>query len=137
MSGRYRTVALQVVGVAVLAAFVYAAFLRPSDPGELSGIDAPGRGDGPTVVSPQDDDKDKSGKRTRGDHGRRNGEGHMNGAHSHGDGSGGGQPSGSVDAGDAAVPPDAGPGDDQYTDLVSILMKQVGEPGLVKEIDAP
>ena len=59
MSGRYRTVALQAVGVAVLAAFIFVAFLRPSEPGDLSGIDAPGSGDSPTVATPPDDDKDK------------------------------------------------------------------------------
>jgi hypothetical protein len=42
MSGRYRTLALQAVGVAVLAAIVYLAFLRPSDPDPLMGITGPG-----------------------------------------------------------------------------------------------
>ena len=32
---------------------------------------------------------------------------------------------------------DSGPGDDQYTDLVSVLMEEVGEPDLFKEIDEP
>ncbi|CAN5422256.1 hypothetical protein BH10ACT11_BH10ACT11_16310 [soil metagenome] len=41
MSGRYRIIALQAVGVAVLAAIVYLAFLRPSEPNPLSGITGP------------------------------------------------------------------------------------------------
>lgn len=44
MSGRYRAVALQAVGVAVLAAIVYLAFLRPGEPGPLSGITGPDAG---------------------------------------------------------------------------------------------
>lgn len=42
MSGQNRTFVLQVAGVATLVAVIFFAFLRPSDPGELSGIDAPG-----------------------------------------------------------------------------------------------
>jgi hypothetical protein len=42
MSGQNRTFVLQVVGVATLVAVIFFAFLRPSDPGDLAGIDAPG-----------------------------------------------------------------------------------------------
>ena len=40
---------------------------------------------------------------------------------------------------DTLAPPDgdSGPDDDQYTDLVSVLMEEVGEPELFKEIDEP
>lgn len=51
MKARYRTIALQAVGVAVLAAIVFLAFLRPSDPSELTGIEA-GEGPAPVVVDP-------------------------------------------------------------------------------------
>lgn len=132
MSGRYRTVALQAVGVAVLAAFIFVAFLRPSEPGDLSGIDAPGSGDSPTVIAPPDVG-DKKGERNRGDDQGKKGDSNGSGSN----GSGAPRSSGSDDADDSSTQPDTGPGDDQYTDLVTVLMKQVGEPGLFKEIDGP
>jgi hypothetical protein len=132
MSGRYRTVAFQAVGVAVLAAFVFVAFLRPTDPGKLSGIEAPGGGDGPTVVAPPDDDKDKKVRR---DH---KGAEHGNGESPH-DGTRSGSTSaaeaGGPDNPESSSPPATGPDDDQYTDPVTVLMKQVGKPGLFREID--
>jgi hypothetical protein len=41
MSGRYRGIALQAVGVAVLASIIYLAFLRPNDPDPVTGIQGP------------------------------------------------------------------------------------------------
>ncbi len=38
---------------------------------------------------------------------------------------------------ESSSPPATGPDDDQYTDPVTVLMKQVGEPGVFKEIDDP
>ncbi len=38
MSGRFRILALQALGVAVLAAVIYVVLLRPSEPGDLTGI---------------------------------------------------------------------------------------------------
>ncbi len=137
MSGRYRTIALQAVGVAVLAAFVFVAFLRPSDPGELAGIDAPGGGDEQTVVPPPDDGKEK-GKKGGSDQNGPGGNDRSDGPGAIGIDRGGG--SGLVGpADDGTVPSgdDVGPGDDQYDDLVSTLMKQVGQPELFEEIDEP
>ena len=137
MSGRYRTVALQAVGVAVVAGVIFIAFLRPSEPGELSGIDAPGGGDEPTAVNPPDDDKaKKNGKRQGEDQNRPGGGDPPNARRANGNG-----PSGAADSplDDTLAPSDgdSGPDDDQYTDLVSALMEEVGEPDLFKEIDEP
>lgn len=141
MSGRYRTVALQAVGVAVLAAFVFVAFLRPTEPGDLSGIDAPGGDDGPTVVKTPPDDKkggkNKGDKKDGNSQSRSKRNDRSNGPRSNGNGKRGGGPSKAPD--DDVTPPDdsGGPDDDQYTDLVSLLMKSVGAPELYKEIDDP
>lgn len=134
MSGRYRTVALQAVGVAVLAAFVFIAFLRPSEPGDLTGIDAPGGGDGPTVVNPGPPDKRNKGRKNGDDKNRLNGNDRPGGPGASGsDRRGGGDPGGGP-----GTPPSGdggGPDDDQYTDLVTVLMEQVGRPSLFREID--
>jgi hypothetical protein len=53
MSSQNRTFVLQAVGVAVVVGVIFFAFLRPSDVGELSGIDAPGD-DGSTFGIPGD-----------------------------------------------------------------------------------
>lgn len=62
LRARHRTVALQVVGVVVLAAITYMAFLSPSKPGDLHGIEA-GEGEPPVVVDPTpkppDDPRDR------------------------------------------------------------------------------
>lgn len=138
MTGSYRTVALQAVGVAVIAGFIFIAFLRPSEPEELAGVDAPG-GDGPSVVSPPAIKKGHhKGEKRDGDEDLPR-ESRSSLAAAAGSGAGG------IGASDAAggdgilTPPggDNGPGDDQYTDLVSLLMKQVGKPELYKEIDDP
>src|SRR5690349_12616488 len=122
MSGRYRTVALQAIGVAVLAAVVFVAFLRPSEPGDLSGIDAPGGDSEPEVtINPPDDGKKKGGDKRNGDKGqnRQNrGNDRQNGGGGNANGRrGGGGPNenGNGDAGD--TPPGGGdsPPDDQYT----------------------
>lgn len=146
MSGRYRTVALQAIGVAILAAFVFVAFLRPSEPGELSGIDVPNGGDdGPSVVNPDDgnDKKKKGGNRDKGDgkakksQNRPKVDDRTNGPRGNDSQQPGG--GGVPQAGGVQIPPsgEGGPGDDQYTDLVSALMKQVGEPTLWREINDP
>ena len=59
--GQSRTFLLQAVAVAVAIGIVYFAFLRPSDPDELAGIQAPG-GDAPTFALP--DERGPDGKRT-------------------------------------------------------------------------
>jgi hypothetical protein len=139
VSGRYRTVALQAVGVAILAAFVFVAFLRPSEPDDLSGIEAPGGGNGQTVVPPPDHEKKKGGKKGGNGHHKPNRGDRSNGTRANSNdrpGSGGGSPPDDTGTG---TPPDGdgGPDDDQYTDLVSILMKQVGQPDMFKEINVP
>ncbi len=148
MSGRYRTVALQAVGVAVLAAFVFVAFLRPSEPDDLAGIEAPGGGDGPSVVNPEpDDEKKKKGGKKNGKNQNRPTGGRRNDGPRAG-GNGGPVTSGpnapdwvgtDTPPGGTDTPPGGGdaPPDDQYSDLVSLLMKQVGQPALFKEIDDP
>ena len=113
MSGRYRTIALQAVGVAVLAAFVFIAFLRPSDPGDLAGIDAPGGGDEQTVVPSPADGKEK-GKNDGSDQNGPGGNDRSDGPGAIGIAGGGGRGSGSglvdpaddgtVPSGDDAVP---------------------------------
>ena len=141
MSGRYRTVALQAVGVAVIAAFVFVAFLRPSEPDDLAGIEAPGGGDGPSVVNPEPDDEKKKGGRKDAKHQNGpNGHGRNDGPRAGGNGRPGSNAPTAPDDVGTDIPPDGGgdgPPDDQYTDLVSLLMKQVGQPGLFKEIDGP
>ena len=140
MSGRYRTVALQAVGVAVIAAFVFVAFLRPSEPEDLAGIEAPGGGDGPSVVNPEPDDEKKKGEKKNGKHQNGpKGDGRNDGPRAGGSARPGtSAPTAPGDVG-TDIPPGGGDGppDDQYTDLVSLLMKQVGQPGLFKEIDGP
>jgi len=59
MSSQRRTFVLQAVSVAVVVGVIFFAFLRPSELGELSGIEAPG-GDGPTFVLPGDAEKRKN-----------------------------------------------------------------------------
>ncbi len=171
MSGRYRTVALQAVAVAIIAAFVFIAFLRPSEPGELAGIDAPG-GE-PSVDSPDPgddkDDDDRGNKGKKGENGSREVDDRRGQDPNSGprDSSGAGSitavgagtvtavgagtvtvvgtgtvtavGTGSGNARVPATPPggDDDPRDDQYTDLVSVLMKEVGDPALFREIDAP
>ena len=133
MSGRYRTVALQAVGVAVLAGFIFIAFLRPSEPGELSGIDAPGGGGESTAVNPDDVKGKKDGKLKGEEQNRRAGGDPANGPQANGAGAG----SGADGPSDTLAPPDGGPDEDQYSDPVSVLMEEVGEPELFKEIDVP
>ena len=138
MSGRYRTVGLQAVGVAVLAAFVFIAFLRPSEPNELSRIDAPSGGDDSSIVAnPPDDDDDKKGDKKNS---KSQNQANANNGRSNGPGANGND-RGIVPArsDDVVDPPDGddGPDDYQYTDLVSLLMKRVGEPKLFREIDQP
>lgn len=132
MSGRYRTVALQAVGVAVIAAIVFIAFLRPDEPGDLSGIDAPGGEEQPIVNSPPDDKSKKPGDRSNGNNRRGNGQGQSQGS-ARGDGEqtgNGGDATSDDDAFGGDTPPD-----DQYDDLVTRLLMQVGEPAIIRQID--
>lgn len=141
MSGRYRAVALQAIGVAVLAAVIFVAFLRPSDPGDLSGIDAPAGNEEPEIViqDPQDDPKRSDGRKR----GNKANNGRDRSRQRGGSRARGGQSSGSLGPLAVFLPPDTdgsggdGPGDEQYTDLVSRLMEQVGAPNLFREIDNP
>ncbi|HYH61512.1 MAG TPA: hypothetical protein VD766_06565 [Solirubrobacterales bacterium] len=131
MSGRYRTVALQAVGVAAIAAIIFIAFLRPDEPGDLSGIDAPGGEEQPVVSSPPDDKPKKSGKRgnERGanDKGPSQGSAGGNGERN---GPGGTGTSDEDDTFDGDTPPD-----DQYDDLVTRLLSRVGEPAILREME--
>ncbi len=135
MSGRHRTIALQAVGVAVLAAIVFFAFLRPSEPGGLSGIEA--EGNGPTVLHPAP----PAGKerKKRGGMGRRASGPDRN---SFGPGApdspfGGESSEGGIVGGDTPSLEGGGntPSGDQYDDTVARLMDQVGLPALHREIE--
>jgi len=129
VSGQYRTVALQALGVAVIAAIVFVAFLRPDEPGDLSGIDAPGGEEQPNVeVTPPDDSRKKRGNRSNGDR-RGNGQGQSQSSRGNNGRSGNGGSSDDDQTFDEDTPPD-----DQYGDLVTRLLIEVGEPSLVKQI---
>lgn len=136
VSGRHRTIALQAVGVAVLAAIVFMAFLRPSEPGDLSGIEA--EGNGPTVLDPAPPEGKEEKKRGGMSQGvsepDRNGFGP-----SALDSSVGSESSseGGIVGGDTASLDGGGntPGGDQYDDTVARLMDQVGRPALYREIE--
>ena len=109
-----RTFAFQLVGVAVVVGIIFFAFLRPTNPGELFGIDAPD-GEQPSFAGPtggrSEHQKGVEEKFTRaaGDDGR-----HQSRARGY-DGVPGSQPD-----------PGAQPSDDQYTDLATALMARVG-----------
>ncbi|MDQ3730167.1 MAG: hypothetical protein M3355_11345 [Actinomycetota bacterium] len=136
VSGRHRTVALQAVGVAVLSAIVFMVFLRPSEPGDLSGIEA--EGNGPTALDlppPEGKEQKKRGDMSRGASrpDRRNGFGpraldsSVSGESSEGGIVGGDTPS--LEGGGNT------PSGDQYDDTVARLMDQVGRPALYREIE--
>ena len=134
MSGQRRSIVLQAIGVAVIAAIIFTVFLRPDEPDGLSGIEAEG-GEEQSVADPKPDKepKKKGPKNSDGnDQGRsgpneprRPGLGDVRGA--------------GIDGADDDIPlgegDDDAPPADQYDDLVTRLMKQVGEPRLYREID--
>lgn len=64
MSGSLRSVAAQAIGVAILVAIVYLAFLRPDSPTELSGIHA--RDGSGAVVAEKPAKKSRRAKHGRG-----------------------------------------------------------------------
>ena len=75
MTARTFAIALQALGVAALGVMVYFAFLQPSDPNPLSGIEV--EGDIPTGVTPgngqatgQRNTRSPAGSARRGDGGR-------------------------------------------------------------------
>ena len=116
MSGQNRTFVLQVVGVALLVGIIFFAFLRPSDPGELAGIDAP-EGDAPAFGLPGPD-RDGEGR-----------DGSQGDSRSAGRGRGDGErtlTSSAASSGGLATPAlgDA-PADDQYTSAATSLMERV------------
>jgi hypothetical protein len=127
MNTNWRTAGLQAVGVAVAAAAIFLAFLRPSEPLSLSGIEA---GDAPrTQVEPP----------KGGGGGRRNGG--SGGQGSGQAGSSGGLPGGVGQQPGGGIPPPAtrqpppppatddgdGPSGSQYGDLVARLLARVGK----------
>ena len=74
MSSQTRTFALQAAAVAVVVGIIFFAFLRPSDVGELSGIQAP-NGEEP-FATPNNGHQGKQGsKRGRADSGRQRAQG--------------------------------------------------------------
>jgi hypothetical protein len=117
MSSPNRTFVLQAVGVAVVIGVIFFAFLRPTDVGELSGIDAPGD-DGPTFGIPGDGRE--RGKDARGE--PRSDDRASNRTRS-------ALTSASASGGGPAVPP-AGddPAGDQYTSTATALMSRVRAP---------
>jgi hypothetical protein len=127
MSRRTLIIGAQAVAVGLLVLVVYATFLRPDDPGTLSGIEAPG-GESPRAdvrVGDQRDrdehdvtpnDKNAGATRTARTTTKRTG-GAVAGASAF--------PSGSIG------PPAAGtaPPDDQYDDTVATLLAKVTSAG--------
>lgn len=138
-AGKYRTVAFQAIGVAVIAAFIFLTFLRADEPGVLSKIDAPGSSGGPIVVNPDAPGKKGSGNDGDQDPGEgapREGSAPSGGLDDLGDiGDSGTQ----IPEGDA--PPTTGgnegvdPPGAQYDDLVTRLMEDVGGASLYRKID--
>ncbi|MDQ2675622.1 MAG: hypothetical protein M3Y34_02345, partial [Actinomycetota bacterium] len=125
-SGPRRTFVLQAVAVALAVAIVYFAFLRPSDPDELAGIQAPG-GDAPGLRAP---DGEKDGKKRdraqgRSEAGERSQQVRTGGRTDIASARGGGRGL-LINAG--------GPAGDQYTATATALMQRVrgtsGETGL-------
>ncbi len=124
MNTRYRTVTLQAIGVAVLAAVIFVAFLRPSEPSDLSGIEARGGHKPPTASTSQHADK----RRHR--HSGRERPKHSSGRQGHNSGMG---PSGAGSTGNASGTDSVGGGEStpagsQYGDVVTRLLKEVGTP---------
>lgn len=123
MSQRYRTVALQAVAVLILAALVFVVFLRPTDLGPLSGIDAPGGRDGPIVATGRDDGKKAEKKGNNPDPSRNTPRAEE------------GQPRGTPPAGPGGTDfissdDDGGPTDHQYINAAALLMERVEPPPL-------
>jgi hypothetical protein len=113
-----RTFVLQVVAVAVLIGIVYLAFLRPTDDGELAGIEAPG-GDGPALVAPGPEHKKAKDPSDARD---------SRGANARDSSRAGAARSGLGPASGSELPPVGGPADDQYTDTATALMEQIKAP---------
>jgi hypothetical protein len=146
MSARFRTIAFQAIGVAVIAAIVYAAFLRPTDPGELSGIDA--EGPGSVAASPETPGGDgkKKAPKGKGNDPKTKSTAMPPGLGGAGDDGQAGAPLGAAGPAGTGIPPVGGdtfPGDDaesppvdQYDDLVARLMQRVGNPSLFKGFKA-
>lgn len=153
-ASRTRVVAFQAVGVALIGAIVFIAFLRPSEPGDLTGIDASG-GDGdadtPSIFRPDqpEDDDPEAKPRSRGnDRPGRRGSGGGDGSDLAGLGAlaalvEDGGSTGSSSAGGGTSPPSlpsgggggGNPPSNQYDDLPSALMAEVGRPSLFRAID--
>ncbi len=144
---RTKTIAFQAIGVALIGAFVFIAFLRPSEPEDLSRIDAPADG----RVDKEPDPRGNGDAKKKTTDGRKK----MKQAGPGGRSSGGrgallaalaevGSASapGANDAGSVTSPEGGGPEgggedppDSQYRDLVSTLMEEVGQPALFRGVD--
>ena len=125
--------ALQVIGVAVLGVIVFIA-MRPSEPGDLFGIDAEGAKEPSLVVDPPPIENKKK---------RRGGMDESAPQQAQGDdglGVEGGEDISIDNGGDITGPPLSGEGDtpsvDQYDDIVERLMSQVGRPTLFRALDS-
>ena len=122
MSGLNRTFVLQAVGVAVIVGVLFFAVLRPTELGELAGIDAPGRGDGPTFVIPGNDRKPGNGSDNASNASRnRNAAERQSASTASSAGASVLSPAG----GSVLSPAGDGPADDQYTDAATALMDQI------------
>lgn len=139
MSGQFKTVALQTVGVAVIAAIVFVVFIRSDEPRGLSGIEAGGRQDR-SAADPKStaDPRNERGNRPGADNSRPGGPTQPERMRRTDD-----RPSFEVDPGSEGVDePDPGPSKssppiDQYDDFVGRLMEQVGLPALYERLDPP
>lgn len=133
MNGNWRTVAFQAIGVAAVAAIIFLAFLRPSEPTDLSGIDA---GDPPRVQigPPPEGPGGKNGRRPTAKPPGKNGGNNGNSTRSRRRG-GGGVGGGFTLGGAIQLPlpivsfpgsrTDDGPPGSQYGDLVARLLARV------------
>jgi hypothetical protein len=131
-----RTFVLQAVGVAVVVSVIFFAFLRPTDVGELSGIEAPGD-DGPTAGIPGEGPargNDARGTRRSDprDSNRRRTASTSASAASGGSAvppASGGSAVPPASSGSAVPPASDDPADDQYASTVAALMNRVTAPG--------
>ena len=117
MTNTNRTFVLQALGVAVVIGVIFVAFLRPTDVGDLSRIDAPGDG-GTTAGIPGEGRERGNGARSE----PRRDDRASNRPHPS-------LTSASAANGDPAVPP-AGddPAGDQYTSTATALTNRVRAP---------
>jgi len=125
MSSQRRTFVLQAVGVAVVVGVIFFTLLLPSEPDELSGIDAPGS-ETPGFTLPGDTDGKKKGSgREAKDNASAENPRNPAGPDVVASASGLDGADSDVDGGPWVPPGSRDPGDDQYSSTATILMDRV------------